>query len=364
MIPVQILTPFRSVVSRYATRLAIIVALTAMVGCRMNNPNHPNFGMQHLPPSYESMPRELSKASLPEYVIEPPDVLVIEGVNVIPKAPYRLKQLDSLLIDAPYSLPDTPIQGSYVIETSGMVQLGPVYGGVRVADLTVEEAQAAIEKRLAVVIRNPTTQVRLDSFRAAATVNGTYRVGLDGTIRIGGYGSIFVTGKTVPEAKTAIEKLLATKLENPVVAVNVGSFESKGFYVILQGGGVGDGVFKMPSTGNETVLDAIANVQGLEAQSSKKIWISRPNSTGQPTILPVDWYAITERGAAATNYQVMPGDRVFVSDDPLINRDNSLAKSISPFERIMGFTLLGTGTTGRLSGSVLNGGGNPNNAGI
>ena len=231
-------------------------------------------------------------------------------------------------------------------------------------DLTVDQAKDAIEKRLSEVLSNPTTQVRLDTFRASATVNGTFRVGIDGTIRIGGYGSVFVTGKTIPEAKAAIENLLASKLEKPVIALSVGSFESKGFYVILQGGGVGDGVFKMPSTGNETVLDAIANIQGLEAQSSKKIWISRPNSTGQPTILPVDWYAITQRGASTTNYQVLPGDRVFVAEDSMMGRDRALARGFSPFERIIGFTLLGTGTAGRLSGSVLSGGGNPNNVGI
>ena len=120
----------------------------------------------------------------------------------------------------------------------------------------------------------------------------------------------------------------------------------------------------MPSTGNETVLDAIANIQGLAAQSSKKIWISRPNSSHRPTILPVDWYAITERGEVTTNYQVLPGDRVFVAEDRLVGRDTSLANTISPLERILGFTLLGTGATTRLSGSVLSGGGNPNNNGI
>lgn len=364
MLRVLTLAPIRSVMTRFATCMMVVACLAAMSGCRISNPNHPNSGMQSLPPSFETMPTELSKTPLPEYVIEPPDVLVIEGVNIIPQAPYRLKQLDSLLVDAPYALPDAPIAGSYVIETSGMLQLGSTYGGVRVAGLTVDEAQAAIEKRLAEVLRNSQTQVRLDSFRAAATVNGTYRVGPDGTIRIGGYGSVFVTGMTVPEAKEAIEKLLATKLEKPVVAVNVGSFESKGFYVVMQGGGVGDGVFKLPSTGNETVLDAISSIQGLEAQSSKKIWISRPNSTGQPTILPVDWYAITQRGASSTNYQVLPGDRVFVADDRLVARDTALAKTTSPFERIMGFSLLGTGTASRLSGSVLTGGGNPNNAGF
>jgi hypothetical protein len=41
-----------------------------------------------------------------------------------------------------------------------------------------------------------------------------------------------------------------------------------------------------------------------------------------------------------------------------------MTKLIAPLERIMGFVLLGTGTATRLSGRVLQGGGNPRNIGI
>ena len=54
------------------------------------------------------------------------------------------------------------------------------------------------------------------------------------------------------------------------------------------------------------------------------------------------------RGAAATNYQIFPGDRVFIAEDELVNFDNHLAKLLSPVERIFGFTLLGTGTVSQL----------------
>ena len=74
---------------------------------------------------------------------------------------------------------------------------------------------------------------------------------------------------------------------------------------------MGDNVRRLPVTGNETVLDAIAKVNGLSQLSSKKIWIARPapDQFGCQQILPVDWDAITQGGQTATNYQVLPGDR-------------------------------------------------------
>jgi polysaccharide export outer membrane protein len=73
----------------------------------------------------------------------------------------------------------------------------------------------------------------------------------------------------------------------------------------------------------------------------------------------VDWRAITAQGATATNYQVMPGDRIFVAEDSLIAVDNNMGKLLAPIERVMGFALLGVGTLTRFSGAPLKGGGNP-----
>ena len=39
----------------------------------------------------------------------------------------------------------------------------------------------------------------------------------------------------------------------------------------------------------------------------------RTANPGQPwQTLSVDWQAITQRGETATNYQILPGDRVYV----------------------------------------------------
>ena len=63
---------------------------------------------------------------------------------------------------------------------------------------------------------------------------------------------------------------------------------------------------------------------------------------------------------AGTNFQVLPGDRVFVAEDKYVALDNGLAKLLAPVERVMGFSIFGAGTATRFSGPVLKGGGNPN----
>ena len=83
---------------------------------------------------------------------------------------------------------------------------------------------------------------------------------------------------------------------------------------------MGDNIRRVPITGNDTVLDALSAVNGLSQVSSAKVWVARPapGGFGCEQILPVDYAAITHGGSTATNYQIMPGDRVFVAGDSMI----------------------------------------------
>jgi protein involved in polysaccharide export with SLBB domain len=236
---------------------------------------------------------------------------------------------------------------------------------VKVSGLTVEQAQQAVDSHLRNYLIEPEAVVALAQLGASQQISGQYMVGPDGNITLGSYGNVCLVGQTLDQAKVSIETFLSRELENPRVSVNVFAYNSMVYYVILQGAGLGDGVYRFPVTGNETVLDAISQINGLNQFSSKRIWIARPcRATGEVQILPVDWYAITEQAATNSNYQVLPGDRVFIAEDKMVAFDTQVAKLISPFERIMGFTLLGTGTVTRLSGPVLRGGGYRNQNGF
>ena len=237
----------------------------------------------------------------------------------------------------------TPDGGYYLVEAEGTVNLGPAYGSVRVAGMTIEEIQAAIEQHLRQVLREPVVSVKLARASGTQPITGPYLVGPDGTVNLRQYGAVHVAGMTLPEAKVALERHLAQYFDSPEAAVDVAAYNSKVYYVVTEGAGLGDNVVRVPITGNETVLDAISQIGGLSQLSSTQIWIARPapGGFGCEQILPVDWVAITRGGTTATNYQIMPGDRMFIAEDGLAAMTNFVNKAISPFERMIGFTSLG-----------------------
>ena len=333
--------------------------LAAAGGCHYV-PHRESMPLDPIPPQAGIIPRELNKTVLPIYTIEPPDILVIDALHVVPRSPYNVRTSDILGIQVTGTLPDAPIAGMFSVQPGGIVNLGAPYGAVKVTGMTVEQAQAAIEAHLKMHLQMPVVSAALIEMSGQQQIAGQHLVKSDGTVTLGTYGSVPVVGLTLDQAKHAIEDHLRQFLDEPEVSVDVFAFNSKLYYIITEGAGLGDGVTKWPITGNDTVLDAIANIQGLTQVSSKKIWIARPVPHSEHVqILPVDWKAVSAQADTLTNYQLMPGDRVFVAEDKLVAFDTSLGKLFAPFERIMGFTLLSTNTATRLSGQVLKGGGNP-----
>lgn len=300
---------------------------------------------QPTPPSL-APPRELQKVALPAYRIEPPDVLQIEVAKVVPLPPYRLEVFDTLQIDVLGTLLEQPINNVYMIEADGTINFGSTYGKVRLAGMTTDQATEAIRQQLLHVLKQPEVSVRLLQATGVQPVSGVYLVGPDGTINLRHYGQVYVTGMTMPEARLAVERHLSRFLDSPRVAVDVVAFNSKVYYIVTQGAGLGDNLVRVPITGNETVLDAISQIQGMSQVSSKEVWIARPapQGFGGEQILPVDWNAITQGAATGTNYQILPGDRVYIAEDHTVALSNFVAKIFGPFERVMGFSSL-TATT-------------------
>jgi polysaccharide export outer membrane protein len=294
------------------------------------------------------VPRELDKVTLPAYVIEPPDTLVIDAIRLVPLPPYRIEPLDQLVIQSAGVLPTEPIAGLYPVESDGTVNLGPTYGKPKVNRMTTDEAKTAIDEHLKKMgFKEPKTSVALGYSRGMQQVRGEHLVRPDGTVSLGSYGEVRVAGLTLPEAKKAIEQQLWKFLWEPEVSVDVGGYNSKVFYVVLNLAGAGLQIVRLPITGNETVLDALGEINGLPPIASKdRVWLARPApaGTGCDQVLPVDLRAITECAATATNYQLLPGDRVYVQADPWIAGDNALAKVLAPVERVLGVTLLGSST--------------------
>jgi polysaccharide export outer membrane protein len=254
-------------------------------------------GYPELPPTMithpPEAPREFNKRALSAYVIEPPDILIVRASTAV-------------------TFKNLPLEGQHLVRPDGTISLGP-YGDVFVAGMTLDQAKSAVARLLQARVWKEAPR--------AENPRGT---------------------------RFTVEEIL---LE---LQVDVGAYNSKFYYVITDGGGYGEQVFKLPVTGNETVLDALAAIQGLPAQASKKkIWVARatPHENPAPHILPVDWCGITQRGSASTNYQVYPGDRIYVQSDPLLRLDTRLARFLAPIERVLGVTLLGSSTVNSIRNS-------------
>jgi polysaccharide export outer membrane protein len=293
------------------------------------------------------IPRELDMVSLPPYVIEPPDILLIDAVRTIPLPPYRIQPLDTLAIQVTGALATEPISGLYTVDPDGTVALGLAYGSVRVAGLTTAEAKKAIEDHLKTILKDFQVSVSLAQSQAVQQIRGEHFVRPDGTVALGIYGSVRVAGLTLAEARSAIEAHLAQYLQQPEISIDVFAYNSKVYYVIFDGGGAGQQIHMLPVTGNDTVLRAISQVSGLTPVSSKHhIWVARPGPACAvcDQVMPVDWVGITSRGRTETNFQLLPGDRVYVKADCMVEFDTRVARLIQPFERIFGFILLGSGT--------------------
>jgi polysaccharide export outer membrane protein len=321
---------------RQAGSAVAVLFCTLLNGC---------LGHHQAVPSLE-IPKELNKVTHPPYRIEPPDILQIDLIAAVPKAPYKLQTLDAIAVRVMNTPPDAPVEGVFSIDPEGTVFLGSRYGAPQVAGLTVHDARAVIQEHLKKSLKDPVVEVSLAQTRGVQQVRGPHLVRQDGMIWLGNYGGVHVTGLTIPEARAAIENQLRGSFQDPQVSVDIVGYNSKVYYVIFDGGGAGQQVIRLPVTGNETVLDAIGQVTGLTpVADTQRIWVSRPAAEGcSGQVLPVNWKAITEEGQTGTNYQLLPGDRVFVKALPMVTFDTKLARTLSPFERLFGFSLLGAST--------------------
>ena len=249
-----------------------------------------------------NIPSEFTKVTMPDYVVEAPDLLVVDVLE---------------------ALPGRRIEGERLVKPDGRISLG-FYGEVYVAGLTTDE----IKEKIVLHLRKYLSDEAL-GLSELDEVTGTY-------------------------------KEIAPR-DTSRVFVDVTSYNSKFYYVQGDVGVPG----RMPITGNETVLDAINFAGGLISTANpQNIRLVRPAPPGAccEQILPVNYAAIVNSGDPTTNYQLMPGDRLMVFRDPIVRFTILVDRLAAPFQTALnsalqyGFTartikainvpLFGNGTAG------------------
>jgi protein involved in polysaccharide export with SLBB domain len=134
---------------------------------------------------------------------------------------------------------------------------------------------------------------------------------LDGTIDLGRYGRVIVAGRTAPDIETLVRETIRAQDKDPgAIDVRIVSRVSKVYYVLGEVNAPGS----FPLAGRETVLDGIIAAGGLNDRASRtNIILSRPTPPGGCRIvLPVCYGEIVQLGDTTTNYQLAPGDRIYV----------------------------------------------------
>jgi protein involved in polysaccharide export with SLBB domain len=263
-------------------------------------------------------------------------------------------RLDKLSTSSPSEEPVTEIKPGKLVSWLGSVlQAGATWTNMPGFDAPPRTELAKVDVAPAYVIEPPDIlsidvshppskeEMQLESLR------GEHLVRPDGSIGLGKYGNVSVSGMTVNQAKAAIEQDLSQYLTNPEIDLSVWGSNSKVYYLIVDGGSSGDTVWRFPLTGKETVLDAVGQITGpVDLPSLNKLWIARVPADGKgwPIILPINWKAITQEGNAETNYQLLAGDRLYVKSSALSIMGDCNHKAAEQPERFLGIPLLSDGT--------------------
>jgi protein involved in polysaccharide export with SLBB domain len=133
----------------------------------------------------------------------------------------------------------------------------------------------------------------------------------DGTINLGKYGSLPVAGKTTAEIQSVVQAAVDVQTKNAgYISVRLVTRASKVYYVLGEVNAPGS----FPLTGRETVLDALMAAGGITANASpNNAILSRPTKPCDcRTVLPICYDNIVQLGDVTTNYQIAPGDRIYV----------------------------------------------------
>jgi len=181
-------------------------------------------------------------------------------------------------------------------------------------------------------------------------ISGERLVRPDGKITLGFYGEVYVAGLTLSEVKEKIVLHLKEYLSDQVlglvaddgkeiaardtsrVFVDVSAYNSKNYYVQGAFGAPG----KLPSTGRDTVLDAVNYAGGLlpSADHSKVFLYRKDPAGGPPKKLRVDIDEVLFGADNSTNFDLQPGDRLVAMPkadvDPNIDPTRPAAASRAP----------------------------------
>ena len=264
------------------------------------------------------VPKEMATAPLNSYIVEVADTVSIEPVS----------------FDSTIRLP-----GDQVVKPDGTISLGE-FGNYQANGKTVEQMQLEIQAQIDEQLRREqeiefakleARQATEDLETEAKIVELDLDADDDDSDSDEDESEVEESVASREEARRKrarreFERRLDEQLKQNRVSVRMTNWDSKKIYVLGDVNSPGSFLY----IGNETVLDAIIESGGLGNQANRhNIIVSRPSRCGScRTVMKVCYDQIVQLGDASTNYQLLPGDRVFV---PSMTFMDDLKQTFRPF---------------------------------
>jgi polysaccharide export outer membrane protein len=246
-------------------------------------------------------PSELFKQPLETYLIEIGDTIFVETVS----------------FDSTIRLP-----GDQIVKPDGTISIGE-FGSFDVVHKTIEQCKIEIQSIIENSVRNELEQEYQEERRQAdlekllleeeTPDRPKLEIEEEDTAEEEAdkiAAEQRAEARREREQRNNLERKIATRIKQNQISVRLVNWDSKRVYVL---GEVNSPGF-FGYTGNQTVLDAIVEAGGLTSKANHhKIIVSRPTPCGSCRIvMKVCYDQVVQLGDTSTNYQLLPGDRVFV----------------------------------------------------
>ena len=154
----------------------------------------------------------------------------------------------------------------------------------------------------------------------------------DGRISFDLIGDLFVQGKTLEEIRRDITDQAEKFILQPDVTVILSESNSRQYYVF----GEVESPGAYPLVGDVDMVNALASAGGpTQYAKLDAAWLVRPTE-GESVTYQVNFEEITRLGDATTNYELQPGDVVYVPPVLMVRIGYVVGQIFFPVQQIIG----------------------------
>ena len=238
-----------------------------------------------------ALPTELAEQPLPELTISVGDTVLIEPIS-----------FDSTI----------RLAGDQIVKPNGMISLGE-FGEYLAVGKSIEQLKPEVQSLVDAQLRQRLQTERANQLAAAERLEAIRSSGNDLEREDDNDlndNELDAQRIAKLEAEFEFEQAVKNTIRNNRISARVVNMASQRFYVLGEVNSPGFYSY----TGTEDVLFAITEAGGLTSKAdSHQIVVVRPTPCGScKIVLKTCYQQIVQLGDTSTNYQIRPGDRVFV----------------------------------------------------